>query len=83
RIGLYDSKFEKDACGIGLYVNLHGLKKHEIVQKSLSMLCNLEHRGGQGVIDAGDGAGIMTEIPHELFTQTMNLPSLGRYAVGM
>ncbi|MCA0980165.1 glutamate synthase large subunit [Exiguobacterium aestuarii] len=83
RVGLYDSRFEKDACGIGLYVNLNGLKKHEIVRKSLSMLCKLEHRGGQGVIDAGDGAGIMTEIPHELFTQTMNLPSPGRYAVGM
>ncbi|WP_214826293.1 glutamate synthase large subunit [Exiguobacterium algae] len=83
QVGLYNSKFEKDACGIGLYVNLNGIKKHEIVSKSLSMLCKLEHRGGQGVIDAGDGAGIMTELPHELFSQTMNLPAPGRYAVGM
>ena len=83
RTSLYDSRFEKDACGIGLYVNLNGEKKHEIVSRSLSMLCRLEHRGGQGVIDAGDGAGIMTEIPHELFLQTMNLPAPGLYAVGM
>ncbi|MFN3366082.1 MAG: glutamate synthase large subunit [Exiguobacterium mexicanum] len=83
RTGLYDSRFEKDACGIGLYVNLNGEKKHDIVSKSLSMLCKLEHRGGQGVIDAGDGAGIMTELPHELFLETMNLPTPGRYAVGM
>jgi len=80
---LYHPSFEKDACGIGLYVNLNGEKKHEIVSKSLAMLCKLEHRGGQGVIDAGDGAGIMTEIPHQLFLQTMNLPEPGRYAVGM
>lgn len=80
---LYHPSFEKDACGIGLYVNLNGEKKHEIVSKSLAMLCKLEHRGGQGVIDAGDGAGIMTEIPHQLFLQTMNLPKPGRYAVGM
>ncbi|TCI60171.1 glutamate synthase large subunit [Exiguobacterium sp. SH3S1] len=83
RTSLYDPRFEKDACGIGLYVNLMGETKHEIVSKSLSMLCKLEHRGGQGVIDAGDGAGIMTELPHELFTQTMNLPAPGGYAVGM
>lgn len=83
RTSLYDARFEKDACGLGLYVNLKGEKKHDIVSRSLSMLCKLEHRGGQGVIDAGDGAGIMTELPHELFLQSMNLPSPGNYAVGM
>lgn len=85
--GLYRPEFEHDACGIGLYANLKGKPTHEIVQKGLQMLCQLDHRGGQGSDPlTGDGAGIMVQIPDAFFKkecQEMNLPEKGRYGVGM
>ncbi|RLP98828.1 glutamate synthase large subunit [Geobacillus stearothermophilus] len=85
--GLYRPEFEHDACGIGFYAHLKGKPSHDIIEKALHMLRQLEHRGGQGSDpETGDGAGIMTQIPHEYFQAVcggMNLPEKGRYGVGM
>ncbi|WP_114570914.1 glutamate synthase large subunit [Exiguobacterium flavidum] len=85
--GLYDPRHEHDACGIGVYAHKKGMASHEIVAKGLSMLCRMEHRGGQGSDAAtGDGAGIMTQIPDKLFRQALpnvTLPPRGDYGVLM
>lgn len=87
--GLYDSKFEKDACGMGFVVNIKGKKSHGIIDDALKVLERLEHRGGAGADkDTGDGAGIMVQIPHEFFRREcdvlgINLPPAGEYGIGM
>ncbi|WP_067724863.1 glutamate synthase large subunit [Oceanobacillus damuensis] len=85
--GLYRPEFEHDACGIGLYAHIKGLATHDIVKKGLQMLCQLEHRGGQGSDpNTGDGAGLMVQIPDKYFRKVcpeLNLPDKGRYGVGM
>ncbi len=85
--GLYRPEFEHDACGIGLYAHIKGNATHEIVKKGLQMLCQLDHRGGQGSDPlTGDGAGLMVQIPDQFFRQVsteLNLPEKGRYGVGM
>lgn len=84
--GLYDYKNEHDACGIGFYANMDNKRSHEVVTKSLEMLERLDHRGGVGADGVtGDGAGIMTEIPHELFVKSYHsgLPDFGKYSVGL
>lgn len=85
RKGLYDSKNEHDACGIGFYANMDNKRSHHIVVKSLEMLERLDHRGGIGSDGVtGDGAGIMTEIPHDLLKDEYpDLPDFGAYSVGM
>ena len=66
REGLYDPAQEHDACGVGFVVNMHGEKSHEIVRSGLEILVNLTHRGACGCDPlTGDGAGILTQIPHE------------------
>ncbi|PLT35112.1 glutamate synthase large subunit [Bacillus sp. V5-8f] len=85
--GLYRPEFEHDACGIGLYAHIKGNATHEIVKKGLQMLCQLDHRGGQGSDPlTGDGAGLMVQIPDQFFREScpeINLPKKGRYGVGM
>lgn len=87
--GLYDPQYEKDACGMGFVAHIKGKKSHEIVRQALTVLVNMEHRGGQGSEpNTGDGAGIMTQIPHrflvkELGKQEILLPEAGQYGVGM
>lgn len=85
--GLYRPEFEHDACGIGLYAHIKGIASHDIVKKGLQMLCQLDHRGGQGSDPlTGDGAGLMVQIPDQFFRtecKAMNLPEKGRYGVGM
>src|SRR5699024_12767591 len=69
QLGLYDSREEHDACGIGFYANMNNGRSHDIVEKSLEMLRRLDHRGGIGADGmTGDGAGIMTEIPFDYFS---------------
>jgi len=64
--GLYDPKFEHDACGIGFVVNIKGKKSREIVEQALTVLQNLDHRGACGCEEnTGDGAGILLQIPHD------------------
>jgi glutamate synthase (NADPH/NADH) large chain len=84
--GLYDSSYEHDACGVGFVADLPGRRSHEIVIQALTVLRNLDHRGAKGSDpDTGDGAGILTQIPHELFGEAcgFGLPEPGGYAAGM
>ncbi|BCJ87585.1 glutamate synthase large subunit [Effusibacillus dendaii] len=87
--GLYDPKFEHDACGIGFVANIKGAKSNKIIQQALMVLRNLDHRGGQGSeTSTGDGAGILLQIPHHFFKREseklgIQLPEAGEYGVGM
>ncbi|MGA2827554.1 MAG: glutamate synthase large subunit [Streptosporangiaceae bacterium] len=84
--GLYDSRFEHDACGVGFIADLTGRPGHDVVSKALTALCNLEHRGAEGGDPGtGDGAGILTQIPDALFREVcdFDLPPAGSYAVGL
>src|SRR6201987_456382 len=86
--GLYDLALEKDSCGVGFIANIKGKKSHQIVSDALKILCNLEHRGAVGADPrAGDGAGILVQIPHAFFARKakelgFGLPEPGAYAVG-
>ena len=63
--GLYDPRFEHDACGVGFVVNIKGQKSHAIVRDALTALVNLRHRGACGCEgNTGDGAGILLQVPH-------------------
>src|SRR5499433_1127916 len=87
--GLYDPRYEHDACGIGFVVNIKGEKSHEIVQQALTVLQNLDHRGACGCEDnTGDGAGILLQVPHAFLQHAcdgigLQLPRPGQYGVGM
>ena len=87
--GLYDPAFERDNCGVGFVVNINGIKSNEIIKNGLQILKNLSHRGATGADPTtGDGAGIMIQIPHELFKsetlkENIHLQNEGDYAVGM
>ena len=87
--GLYDPRFEHDACGIGFVVNIKGEKSHTIVDQALTVLHNLDHRGACGSEDnTGDGAGILLQMPHLFFqsacaTLGFALPQPSAYGVGM
>lgn len=85
RQGLYDPMYEHDACGVGLLVNIHGGKSHEIVERGLQVLENMEHRGAEGADpQTGDGAGIMLQIPHEfILLQGVPVPEKGKYGTGL
>ena len=84
--GLYDPAFEHDACGVAMVATLNKVPTHEIVQKALTALRNLEHRGASGAEpDSGDGAGILICVPDQFFRDvvTFELPPSGSYAVGI
>lgn len=84
--GLYDPRFEHDACGVGFVADLSGRGGHDVVARALRVLCNLEHRGAKGGDPGtGDGAGILTQIPDEFFRAScsFDLPEAGAYAAGM
>src|ERR1700691_2126532 len=86
--GLFDPALEKDSCGVGLIADIKGRKSHKIVEDALTILVNLEHRGAVGADPrAGDGAGILVQIPHKFFAKKaaelgFKLPAPGSYAVG-
>ena len=64
--GLYETKYEHDACGIGAVVNITGTRDHSILEYGKQILVNLSHRGAAGSDETtGDGAGILFQIPHE------------------
>ena len=87
--GLYDPRNEHDACGIGFVANIRGVRSYSIVDDAMKILENLKHRGGEGADQkSGDGAGILTQIPHEFFHREcevlgFHLPPEGEYGVGM
>ena len=79
REGLYNAAYEHDACGVGMVVNIHGNKSHELVDNALKVLENLRHRGAEGADGkTGDGAGILLQIPHEfILLQGIPVPEKG------
>ena len=83
--GLYDAAHEHDACGVGMVVNIHGNKSHELVDNALKVLENMRHRGAEGADGrTGDGAGIMLQIPHEfILLQGIPVPEKGKYGTGL
>ena len=82
--GLCQSQYEHDACGVGMVVNIHGGKSHELVDNALRVLENMEHRGAETRDKTGDGAGIMVQIPHEfILLQGIPVPEKGKYATGL
>lgn len=81
--GMYLPEFEHDNCGAGFICSLEGNKSNDIIHKALQILERLEHRGAVSSDGkTGDGAGILTDIPHELFVNdcSFDLPSFGQYA---
>jgi glutamate synthase (ferredoxin) len=87
--GLYDPRFEHDACGVGFVVNMKGKKSHDILRHGIQILLNLDHRGACGCEpNTGDGAGVLFQIPHRFFQKVakehdFELPAPGRYGVAM
>ncbi|MCK4974930.1 MAG: glutamate synthase subunit alpha, partial [Sulfurimonas sp.] len=87
--GLYDPEFEHDACGVGFVAHLKGKASHDIVQKGLTLLANLEHRGAVGAEkNSGDGAGILTQMPDKFLRRVLkedgiDLPEFGHYGIGV
>ena len=81
--GLYRPDYEHDACGVGMVVNIHGNKSHDLVDHALRVLENMRHRGAEIGRD-GDGAGIMLQIPHEfILLQGIPVPEKGKYGTGL
>ncbi|MGH9427652.1 MAG: hypothetical protein ACRD2L_15280, partial [Terriglobia bacterium] len=86
--GLYDPQFEHDACGVGFVANIKGHRSHDIIQKGLKILENLDHRGACGCDpETGDGAGILMQVPHTFLKKECEkldllLPAEGEYGVG-
>nr|WP_083975871.1 glutamate synthase large subunit [Herbidospora sakaeratensis] len=84
--GLYDPSYEHDACGVAMVADVHGRRSYDIVEKALTALINLDHRGARGSEpDTGDGAGILTQIPDAFFRAVVpfDLPEAGKYAAGI
>ena len=82
--GLYNEAYEHDACGVGMVVNIHGGKSHDLVDNALKVLENMEHRGAETRDKTGDGAGIMVQIPHEfILLQGIPVPEKGKYGTGL
>jgi glutamate synthase (NADPH/NADH) large chain/glutamate synthase (ferredoxin) len=83
-VGLYDPRYEHDACGVAMVARLDNVPGHDVVVKALEALDNLEHRGAEGAdIRTGDGAGILVQLPHRFFRGAVDfeLPEPGRYGV--
>ena len=84
--GLYDPRFEHDACGVSFVVDVQGRKSHNIVAMGIGALCRMEHRGATGAeSETGDGAGVLIQVPHKFLSAVVSflLPDLGSYGVGM
>ena len=78
--GLYDPRFEHDACGVNFVVHMKGQRSHQIVRHGLGALCNMDHRGAAGAeVNTGDGAGILIQIPDSFFRSVLpfDLPDEG------
>ncbi len=84
--GLYDPRFEHDACGVSFVAHIKGVASRDIVAKGIGALCNMEHRGATGAeAETGDGAGILIQVPDRFLRAVVGfeLPAAGSYAVGL
>jgi glutamate synthase domain-containing protein 2/glutamate synthase domain-containing protein 1/glutamate synthase domain-containing protein 3 len=85
-VGLYDPGYEHDACGVAFVARLSGEPSHETVQRAITALENLEHRGAAGADpNTGDGAGMLLQLPDELMRGLIgrDLPPAGQYGVAV
>ncbi|MCX5714707.1 MAG: glutamate synthase subunit alpha, partial [Candidatus Omnitrophica bacterium] len=89
KFGLYDPRFEHDACGVGFVCDIKGNKSNRIIRQGLDVLRRLSHRGSTGADpNTGDGAGVLIQIPHKFFTKAaktakIDLPEQGAYGTGL
>src|SRR6476661_8773415 len=84
--GLYDPRFEHDACGVNFIVHMKGVRSHEIVAHGIGALCNLQHRGALGSeVNTGDGSGLLIQMPDAFLREVVEfgLPREGQYAAGI
>jgi glutamate synthase (NADPH/NADH) large chain len=84
--GLYDPRFEHDACGVAFVVDMHGRRSHELVEQGITALVHLDHRGASGAeTNTGDGAGILIQVPDAFYRAVagFELPEAGHYATGI
>src|SRR5215204_2991095 len=84
--GLYDPRFEHDACGVSFVADLQGRRSHRMVELGLASLCNLDHRGATNAEpNVGDGAGILIQVPDAFLRAVVDfdLPAAGSYATGI
>ena len=83
--GLYDPANEHDACGIGFVAHIKGQKSHDIIQRGLTVLLNMDHRGATSSDNkTGDGAGILMQIPHDFYISLkISVPERGKYGTGL
>ena len=88
KTGLYDPQQEKDSCGVGLVANIKGQPSHQIMLDAYHLNSRMDHRGGCGFeANTGDGAGILTALPHRFFQKIARELlhwelTPGHYAVG-
>ncbi|WP_167096591.1 glutamate synthase large subunit [Mycobacterium sp. DL592] len=85
-VGLYNPAYEHDACGVAMVVDMHGRRSRDIVDKAITALLNLEHRGAAGAEPhSGDGAGILLQVPDSFLRAVVDfeLPAEGSYATGI
>src|SRR3954454_3271506 len=86
RQGLYNPVYEHDSCGVAMVADMHGRRSRDIVDKAITALLNMEHRGAQGAEpNTGDGAGILLQVPDAFFRAVVDfeLPAEGSYATGI
>ena len=86
RQGLYNPAYEHDSCGVAMVADMHGRRSRDIVDKAITALLNMEHRGAQGAEpNTGDGAGILLQVPDEFLRAVVDfeLPEPGSYATGI
>ncbi len=88
--GLYDPSYEHDSCGVGLVAHIKGRRSHQIIRDAGAVLVNMQHRSACGCEpDSGDGAGILTALPHEFLAKAatrdmqVDLPPVGRWGAGV
>ena len=87
--GLFNPDYEKDSCGVGFICDIKGRPSNSILREAEQMNCCMEHRGGVGFEkNTGDGAGILTALPHGMFARIakeeldFELPQPGTYGAG-
>jgi glutamate synthase (NADPH) large chain len=82
--GLYDPDNERDACGLALVVDIQGRRSHRTVERALTALHNLRHRGAAGAEpSSGDGAGLLTQVPDAFLRAVVDFDLPGTYATGL
>ncbi|TGD89361.1 glutamate synthase large subunit [Mycolicibacterium sp. CH28] len=85
-VGLYNPAYEHDSCGVAMVVDIKGRRSRDIVDKAITALLNLEHRGAAGAEpNSGDGAGILLQVPDAFLRAVVefDLPAEGSYATGI